>query len=92
LSEYAKTFKDKTILINGGAGAIGGNLTRILCNYDVKRIIVYDNLSSSYKCNIPKDPKVQFIKGDILDNEKLRWSARVTQLDGTGLSFAEIEK
>jgi nucleoside-diphosphate-sugar epimerase len=74
LSEFSDTFKNKTILITGGAGAIGGNLTKTLRSYDVKRIIVYDNLSSSYEWNIPKDPKVQFIKGDILDNEKLRWA------------------
>jgi nucleoside-diphosphate-sugar epimerase len=74
LSEYAESFKDKTILVTGGAGAVGGNLVRKLCTYDVKRIIIFDNLSSSYEWNIPQNPKIQFIKGDILDNEKLRWA------------------
>jgi nucleoside-diphosphate-sugar epimerase len=76
MSEFNETFKDKTILITGGAGAIGINLTKRLCKYDIKKIIVYDNLSSSYKWNIPKDPKIKFIQGDILDNEKLRWAFR----------------
>ena len=31
-------------------------------------------LSSSYEWNISQNPKVQFIKGNILDDEKLRWA------------------
>jgi UDP-glucose 4-epimerase len=74
MSEYNETFKSKTILVTGGAGAVGGNLVRELCSYDVKKIIIFDNLSSSYEWNIHKDPKVQFIEGNILDDEKLKWA------------------
>jgi UDP-glucose 4-epimerase len=74
LSEFSETFKEKTVLITGGAGAIGGNLVRKLCTFDVKRVIILDDLSSSYEWNIVNDPKVQFIRGDILDNEKLKWA------------------
>jgi len=74
LSEFSETFKDKTVLVTGGAGAVGGNLVRKLCTYNVKRVIILDDLSSSYEWNIVKDPKVQLIRGDILDNEKLKWA------------------
>jgi len=74
LSEFLETFKGKTVLVTGGAGAVGGNLVRKLCTYDVKRVIILDDLSSSYEWNIVKDPKVQLIRGDILDNEKLKWA------------------
>lgn len=59
MSEYAETFKDKTILINGGVGAIGGNLTRIFAR-------------ATYRM--------------------MRAQIEATQLGGTGLYFAEIEK
>jgi UDP-glucose 4-epimerase len=70
------TFKGKTVLVTGGAGAIGGNLVKKLDELDTKKIIILDNLSSSYEWNIPQSPKIQFIKGDILDDEKLKWVFR----------------
>jgi len=74
LEEVNEVFKGKTVLVTGGAGAIGGNLVRKLNELDTKKIIIIDNLSSSYAWNIPKGPKIQFILGDILDEEKLRWA------------------
>ncbi|WFN37396.1 NAD-dependent epimerase/dehydratase family protein [Methanomicrobium antiquum] len=67
------SFINKTVLVTGGAGAIGGNLVRKLIDLDTKKITILDNLSSSYEWNIPKSDKVQFIKGDILDDVKLKW-------------------
>jgi len=64
------------VLVTGGAGAIGGNLVKKLDELDTKKIIILDNLSSSYEWNIPQSPKIQFIKGDILDDEKLKWVFR----------------
>jgi len=74
LEEANEAFKGKTVLVTGGAGAIGGNLVKKLNELDTKKIVIIDNLSSSYEWNIPKDPKIQFILGDILDEEKLRWA------------------
>jgi nucleoside-diphosphate-sugar epimerase len=74
MNELKECFKDKKVLITGGAGAIGGNLVKALDNYNVKKIIVIDNLSSSYLWNIPKSPKIQFIHGDILNDEHLKWA------------------
>lgn len=70
LSIVLKKFatKYKTILVTGGAGAIGSNLVRHLLTTSVKRIIIIDDLSSGYKDNIPVDKKVFFFRGDIADH------------------------
>jgi UDP-glucose 4-epimerase len=68
------TFSGKTVLVTGGAGAIGSNLVKTLSSLETKKIIIIDDLSSSFEWNIPKNPKVTFIKGNILDDEKLKWA------------------
>jgi len=60
---------NKTILITGGAGAIGSNLVKFLSNYDCE-IIILDDLSSGYRENIPTKKNIVFIKDSIL-NEKI---------------------
>ena len=67
----AEAFEDKTILVTGGAGAIGGNLVRELVKRNTNEVIIIDDLSSSYEWNIPTGPNIRFIEGDILDDEKL---------------------
>lgn len=74
MEEINEAFKGKVVLVTGGAGAIGGNLVKKLNELDTKKIIILDNLSSSYEWNIPKGDKILFIKGDILDEEKLKWA------------------
>lgn len=72
--EVHDVFNGKTVLVTGGAGAIGSNLTRTLSELGTEKIIILDDLSSSYKWNIPISPKIAFIKGSILDDEKLKWA------------------
>jgi len=67
-------FNGKTVLVTGGAGAIGSNLVRTLNGLGTKKIMILDDLSSSYEWNIPTGPKITFIKGSILDDEKLKWA------------------
>ena len=69
-----ETFDNKTVLVTGGAGAIGSNLVKALCSLDTKKVIIIDDFSSSYPWNVPTNPKVALIKGNILDDEKLRWA------------------
>ncbi len=76
MGECYEGFTGKTVLVTGGAGAVGGNLVRTLNALDTKKIIILDNLSSSYTWNIPKSPKIQFIHGDILNDENLKWAFR----------------
>ena len=72
MNEYSEDYRDSTILITGGAGAIGGNLCRKLSSFAVKKVIILDNLSSSYEWNIPKADNVMFVNGDILDDAILK--------------------
>jgi len=74
VEEVYEAFKGKTVLVTGGAGAIGSNLVKKLNELETNRIIIIDDLSSSYEWNIPQGSKIQFIKGDILDDEKLKWA------------------
>lgn len=72
--EIYENFKGKTILVTGGAGAIGSNLVKILNELEPKKIIIIDDLSSSYAWNIPRASNIFFIKGSILNNETLNWA------------------
>ena len=97
----------KKVLVTGGAGFIGSNLSLKLINkgYDV---VVLDSLSeqihgknpnNSYTYNLIKD-KVKFIKGDV--NDKDAWDKALTSdIDyvihlaaetGTGQSMYEVNK
>jgi UDP-glucose 4-epimerase len=69
---YLESYEDKVVLITGGAGAIGSNLTRAIAGLSARSVIVLDNLSSSEKWNIPAMPNVMFVQGDIRDEVKLK--------------------
>jgi GDP-D-mannose dehydratase len=69
---YLKEYKGKTVLITGGAGCIGSNLTKALIKAEATKIIVLDDLSAAARWNVPVDPGVVFIKGSILDDEVLK--------------------
>lgn len=70
--DYVKFYQGKKILITGGAGAIGSNLTRALAEAEAKQVIVLDDLSSAERWNIPSLPNVLFVEGNILDEIKLK--------------------
>src|SRR2546426_3128555 len=71
MKNILENFTNKRILITGGAGCIGHNLTESLLVSDPKEIVILDDLSAAYEWNIPRDPRVFFVKGSILDDEKL---------------------
>ena len=70
--EVYEAFDEKTVLVTGGAGAIGSNLVKTLSKLETKKITIIDDLSSGHQWNIPANPKIDFVKGDILDEEKLK--------------------
>jgi nucleoside-diphosphate-sugar epimerase len=72
MEDYYSDYDGKTILVTGGAGAIGGNLCRKLSELNAKKIIILDDLSSSYEWNTPKAKNIMFIKGSILDDEMMK--------------------
>lgn len=65
-------YEGRTILVTGGAGCIGSNLCKKLSQLDAEKVIVLDNLSSSYEWNIPVADNIRFVKGDILDDAVLK--------------------
>jgi nucleoside-diphosphate-sugar epimerase len=74
VKKESKAFEGKRILVTGGAGAIGSNLVKRLSELGSERIVVIDDLSSSYEWNLPRGPRITFVRGSILDEEKLRWA------------------
>lgn len=67
-----KFYKGKTVLVTGGAGAIGCNLVRALSELEAKRVIILDDLSSAEVWNIPNENNVLFIEGSIVDENELK--------------------
>jgi len=72
MKDYIREYKGKNVLIAGGAGCIGSNLTKALIEAEADRIIVLDDLSAAEKWNIPVDSKVIFVEGSVLDDEILK--------------------
>lgn len=68
---YLEMYSGKTILITGGTGAIGCNLTSALAELGA-HVIILDDLSSSERWKCPSLPNVLFVEGDILDEVKLK--------------------
>ena len=65
-------YENSIVLVTGGAGCIGSNLSRKFSELNVKKVIILDDLSSSYEWNIPKAENIKFVKGSILDDEMLK--------------------
>lgn len=72
MEDVYSEYEDKVVLITGGAGCVGSNLSRKISELNAKKVIILDNLSSAYEWNIPKADNVSFVKGDILDDEMLK--------------------
>ncbi len=71
MNKNSNFYKGKKVLITGGAGAIGSNLTKVLANHDAQ-VIVIDNLSSAERWNIPNHPNILFVESDIVDEVALK--------------------
>ena len=71
MREYNE-YQDKTILVTGGAGCVGSNLTRKFADLGAEKVIILDNMSSAYEWNIADRDAIEFIKGDILDDAVLK--------------------
>jgi nucleoside-diphosphate-sugar epimerase len=64
-------FKNKRILVVGGAGFVGSNLVKILLKSHPKEIVIIDNLLSSERTNVPRLPEITFVEGSIVDDKIL---------------------
>jgi len=63
-------FRDRLVLVTGGAGSIGSNLVKELLKRG-GRVILLDDLSSGFIGNLPKSQSLEFVKGSVLDDEIL---------------------
>jgi nucleoside-diphosphate-sugar epimerase len=70
--EILANYSGRCVLVTGGCGCIGSNLIGTLLKADPEKIVVVDDLSAAYEWNLPKDSKVVFIHGSILDEEKMK--------------------
>jgi nucleoside-diphosphate-sugar epimerase len=64
-------YRGRTILVTGGAGAIGSNLVRSLTMLSPAEVIVLDDLSSGLRWNVPHDSSVTFVHGSVTDDAAL---------------------
>ena len=70
-------FKDKKILVTGGAGAIGSNLILMLSEFVGSKGLIFclDNLSTNKfnkAVDFPNCSNVLFIRGDVKNDEDLK--------------------
>jgi UDP-glucose 4-epimerase len=71
MNDYRNEYKGKNILVTGGAGCIGSNLTQALIRAEAARIYVLDDLSAAQRWNVPEAPNIVFVYGSVLDEEVL---------------------
>lgn len=64
-------YRDRAVLVTGGAGAIGGNLVRALAVAGASPVTVIDDLSSGFRWHLRDVPQVRLVEGSITDQEAL---------------------
>jgi nucleoside-diphosphate-sugar epimerase len=70
--EVVSHYGSKKVLVTGGAGCIGSNLVKALLRGGAEKVIVLDDLSSSFEWNLPKDSRVLLVRGSIMDEESAK--------------------
>lgn len=71
MEQHFEDYQGKIILVTGGAGAIGSNLTRRLAEMGAT-VIILDDFSSSARWNVSSLPRILLVEGDIVDEVKLK--------------------
>lgn len=77
-----QVFSGKDILITGGCGSIGTEITKQILKYKPKRIKIFDNNESGLFTLQQKlnSPLIRTLVGDIRDKERLRMAVRGTDI------------
>lgn len=71
MTDYIQSYEGRVVLVTGGAGAIGSNLTLALAQAGAK-VIVLDDLSSAERWNVPSLPGILFVEGDLVNETMLK--------------------
>ncbi len=72
MQEYERYYRDRIVLVTGGAGSIGSNLTRTLAGLGARRVVVLDDLSAGFAWNVPRAPNVELVRASVVDEAGLR--------------------
>ncbi len=72
MQPYQSFFSGKTVLVTGGAGAIGSNLVRAIADFGASTVVVLDDMSAAYEWNVPSLPNVLLVKGSVTDETALK--------------------
>ena len=72
MEDYRGYYKDRTVLVTGGAGAIGSNLTAAIAGLGARMVVILDDMSAGYGWNIPALPNVLFVRGSVTDEVALK--------------------
>ncbi|MBI4333582.1 MAG: NAD-dependent epimerase/dehydratase family protein [Chloroflexi bacterium] len=72
MNSYLSAYQGKRVLVTGGAGAIGSNLTTALLDAGAGRVVVLDDLSSGARWNVPGASNIVFVQGTVTDGEVLK--------------------
>lgn len=70
-TDYLNFYKNKKVLVIGGAGAVGSTLTNKLTELGAS-VIVLDNLTSGYTWLLPNSSDMLFVEGDISSDIDLK--------------------
>jgi nucleoside-diphosphate-sugar epimerase len=72
MNDYRDYYRGRTILVTGGAGAIGSNLVRALDALGPRLVIVLDDLSGARLWNLPSYKGLLFVQGSVADEVVLK--------------------
>jgi UDP-glucose 4-epimerase len=71
VTEKHDELSGKSLLVVGGAGFVGSNLSHMLLESDLQSLTIVDNFLSSDRVNLPNDSRVTVIEGSIAEKETL---------------------
>lgn len=71
MKQYRRHYEGKTVLVTGGAGAIGSNLTTALVDIG-SDVVVLDDLRAGQLWTLPSEENLLFVEGRVQDETDLK--------------------